>query len=258
MTQWTAFLRKEWIHLIRNGRLWISLAVFSFFGIMNPAITKLTPWMIKHFSSSFSESGLIVGQIRINALTSWSQFDKNYSLLLILFLLLFSSILTTEYQKKTLIPIVAKGMPRWKILTSKLVITLSVWTAGYWLCVIITYGYNAYFWNNTVICHLSSYCIFLYLTGVWMIFVLIAASAALTSNVAVLSVSALEFVIVYCLGMLNPLESYMPSYLIRGAGLLSGIRQPSDYTAAIFVLILFLLFHLGTALFFFHRSKLTS
>ena len=46
MIQWTAFLKKEWIEFTRSGRVWIVLAVCIFFGIMNPAIAKLTPWML--------------------------------------------------------------------------------------------------------------------------------------------------------------------------------------------------------------------
>ena len=94
MIQWTAFLKKEWIEFTRSGRVWIVLAVCIFFGIMNPAIAKLTPWMLEYFSDSFSEMGIVAGQVQIDAMTSWAQFDKNYSLLLILILLILSNLLT--------------------------------------------------------------------------------------------------------------------------------------------------------------------
>ena len=40
-----AFIKKEWMEQVRSGRLLILLILFTLFGIMNPAIAKLTPWM---------------------------------------------------------------------------------------------------------------------------------------------------------------------------------------------------------------------
>ena len=42
-----AFMKKEWMDLVRSGRLMILLVIFLLFGIMNPAIAKLTPWMME-------------------------------------------------------------------------------------------------------------------------------------------------------------------------------------------------------------------
>ena len=58
-------------------------------------------------------------EVRVDALTSWTQFYKNIPLALIIFLLIFSGILTVEYQKGTLINMITKGMNRWKILAAK-------------------------------------------------------------------------------------------------------------------------------------------
>ena len=37
-----AFLKKEWMEWNRTGRSWILMLVFVLFGIMNPALAKLT------------------------------------------------------------------------------------------------------------------------------------------------------------------------------------------------------------------------
>ena len=41
-----AFLKKEWMEMTRTGRMWILVLIFVLFGIMNPAMAKLTPWMM--------------------------------------------------------------------------------------------------------------------------------------------------------------------------------------------------------------------
>ena len=84
------------------------------FGIMNPAIAKLTPWMVDIMSDQLSGSGLVVGNVEVDALTSWTQFFKNMPIALVIFIIMFSGIMAAEYQKKTLINIVTKGMKRWK------------------------------------------------------------------------------------------------------------------------------------------------
>lgn len=40
-----AFMKKEWMENVRTGRIWILLILFGLFGVMNPAIAKLTPWI---------------------------------------------------------------------------------------------------------------------------------------------------------------------------------------------------------------------
>ena len=53
-----AFLKKEWMELVRTGRLLLLLLIFILFGIMNPAIAKLTPWMMEIMVEQHAESGL--------------------------------------------------------------------------------------------------------------------------------------------------------------------------------------------------------
>lgn len=46
MKQFTGFTKKEILEQVRSGKLFIILLIFIVVGIMNPAITKLTPWII--------------------------------------------------------------------------------------------------------------------------------------------------------------------------------------------------------------------
>ena len=54
MNAFIAFTKKEWLETIRSGKLVILTVLFLLFGIMNPAIAKLTPWMMELMSESLS------------------------------------------------------------------------------------------------------------------------------------------------------------------------------------------------------------
>ena len=72
-----AFLKKEWMEWNRTGRSWILMLVFVLFGIMNPALAKLTPWLMEALSDSLADTGLVTTAVQVDAMTSWTQFYKN-------------------------------------------------------------------------------------------------------------------------------------------------------------------------------------
>ena len=145
-----AFIEKEMMEQLRTGKFLIMVLLFVLFGIMNPAVAKLTPWLLETMSDSLAESGMSITVATVSAMDSWMQFFKNIPMALIAFVLLESSIFTKEYQRGTLILSLTKGLRRYKIVVSKAVVLIVLWTAAYWLCFGITYGYNAYFWDNAV------------------------------------------------------------------------------------------------------------
>ena len=126
MSAFTAFIKKEFLGLFRSGKAVILLLISVLFGIMNPAIAKLTPWMMESMADSMAETGLVVTAVEVDAMTSWTQFYKNAPMALIVFLLMFAGILTSEYQSGTLIGMVTKGISRWKILAAKKIMVLIV------------------------------------------------------------------------------------------------------------------------------------
>ena len=93
-----ALMRKEYREAIRTGRIMIIILLFVLFGIMSPAVAKLTPWMMEMLSDSMAESGLIVTNVQVDAMTSWMQFFKNIPIALIAFVLMFSDIFRSVYK----------------------------------------------------------------------------------------------------------------------------------------------------------------
>lgn len=238
MRQLLAFSKKEGMELVRTGKLWMLMILFALFGIMNPAVAKITPWLMDMMADSMADTGMTVTVVNVDAMTSWTQFYKNMPLAGVIFLLLFSGIVTAECQKGTLIPMVTKGLERWKVVTAKSFVLLAVWTGGYWMSYGITYGYNAWFWDNAIVqCPaFAAFC--LYLTGVWMISLLVMMSALLRSGSGALAAAGVIALAVYLAGLIPAVKEYTPVYLMSSAaGLLSGAEEPGEYLRAMSAVI---------------------
>ena len=234
MRQLSAFLRKEGMELIRTGKIWILLIIFILFS-MNPAIAKLTPWMVETMSDSLAESGMVLTEVKVNAMTSWNQFYKNISIALIIFALMLSGILTTEYQKGTLVNMLTKGLIRWKVVGAKSIASIGLWTVCYWLCYGITYGYNMYFWNNGIASHVAFAAFCVYLLGIWVMLLILLISTLLNTASGVLAVTGVAVIASYVAGMFGKIGEYLPIRLLSAGNLLAGSMSPEDFWKAIAV-----------------------
>lgn len=182
MRQLVTFTKKEFVELKRTNKLLVLGIVFLLFGIMNPAIAKLTPWLMETMANELESSGLFVKEVVVTALDSWMQFFKNIPMAVIVFVLMFSGILTNEYQKGTLINMVTKGLSRWKIIVSKLIVMLAAWSIGYWMCFGVTYVYNEYYWDNSIAKNLLPSVFVIYILGIWFTTMIILFSSIFRTN----------------------------------------------------------------------------
>ena len=230
-----AFMKKEWMEQIRSSRLMILGLIFLAFGIMNPAIAKITPWIMEMLAETMEESGLAVVEVKVDAMTSWTQFYKNVPMALIAFVLLQSNIFTKEYQSGTLILALTKGLERYKVVLAKTIVLISTWTAGYWLCYGVTYAYNAYFWDNSIASHLGMAALYWWLIGIWVIVLMILFSVMSSSNSGVLLGTGGVFFAVYLLSLIPKLKEYMPTQLMDGMNLLMKATEPGEYTKSLIV-----------------------
>ncbi|MBE6568143.1 MAG: ABC transporter permease [Ruminococcaceae bacterium] len=228
-----AFVRKEFLEQIRSTRLFIVGALFILFGIMNPAIAKLTPWLLKTLSDSLTETGIIVTDVNVTALDSWVQFFKNMPIGLIAFILLQSTVFTKEYQSGTLVLSLTKGLERYKVVLSKFFALLLLWTLGYFLCFGITYAYNAYFWDNSIAQSLLLSVISWWLFGIFTLSLLTLFSTLSVSSVGVLIGTGAVILASYLIGLLPKIGKYMPTSLTSGSALIYGGSDAKSYTASI-------------------------
>lgn len=251
-----AFLRKEWMELCRTGRLLILLLIFTLLGIMNPALAKLTPWLMETLSESLADTGLVITAVTVDAMTSWGQFYKNIPIGLIIFILISSGSFADEYQKGTLIPVVTKGLSRRKIVLAKAIMILASWTTLYLLCLGITYGYNAYFWDNGIAHHLFLAAALVWLFGVWVIALLVVFSAVAQNGTQVLLGVGGVVLGGYILSMFPKLSRFLPLKLMDGMSLLQGADHPGDYYAGIAAVGLMVFLCMVLAAVFFDRKQL--
>jgi len=232
-----AFIKKEFTEQLRSGRLMILGLLFVLFGIMNPAIAKLTPWLLETMADSLAESGMIVTDVKVGAMDSWVQFYKNIPMGLIAFVLLESSIFTKEYTSGTLILSLTKGLERYKVVISKAIVLTALWSLGYWLCFGITYGYNAYFWDNSVAHNLIFSVLCWWLFGVMVVALMVLFSTVSSSNTGVLLGTGGVVLAFYLIGLLPKCGKYLPTYLADGNSLIYGLAEATDYIPSLLIAV---------------------
>ena len=255
MKQLVAFIQKEFMEIVRNSKLLICGIIFALLGIMNPAIAKLTPWIIEMYSNT-SSSGIVFQKVEVTALTSWEQFYKNMPIAFIVFVLMFSGIVASELQKGTLINIVTKGMSRWKIMISKFVMMLVLWTGVYFLSYVITYFYNAFYWDNSIAKHIFFAVFCFYLFGVWLISLIILVSAFVDNSTTVSLGVGGGFIVSYLLGMVPKLQDYLPTKLMDSLILIVGQAEPGEYVPAIIIVLCLIIANLVLGIIFFNKKNL--
>lgn len=257
MRQLIAFIKKELLEQLRTGKVIILISIFCLFGIMNPAIAKLTPWLMEELmSDELAATGMVVSSVEVNALTSWTQFFKNMPLVLIIFIVMFSGILTTEYQKGTLIFVITKDLKRWKILVSKTALMITFWTLGCLISYGITYGYNVYFWDNSIVHNIGFSVFGFYLLGLWLITVMVLASVFAKSASLVTLFTGAAYLAGYLLSMIPKIKKFMPPYLMETTDLFTGTGSTEDYSAAVAVTLILTIVNIFISIVFFRKKNI--
>lgn len=256
MRSFIAFFKKEFLESFRSGKLILLGILFFAFGVMNPAIAKLTPWIIEILSEDLAQSGMTVTSVTVDALTSWTQFFKNIPMALIAFILIYSSIFTKEYEAGTLVLMLTKGVLRYKVLFAKSSLVMLLWTSGYWLCFAVTYGYNAYFWDNSVATGLMTATVNWWLFGIFALSLTILFSVISKNYSGVLLGTGAVVLSSYLLGLLPKISKYAPTALMKSSLLLIGQESAENYIEAVVVTVLLIIFCISVSIPVFNKKQL--
>lgn len=251
-----AFTKKEIKDQLRSNRVLVLGIIFIIFGIMNPAIAKLTPWLFEKMSDSLAESGIQVGKVTVDALMSWEQFFKNIPMGLIAFVLLESSIFTKEYQSGTLVLSLTKGLKRHNVVIAKTVVLVLLWTVCFWMCFGITYVYNDFYWDNSIAGNLmfSSFCWWFF--GIWVIMIMVLSSTLAQNGSGVLLGTGGVVFAIYLISMIPKVDKYMETMLTTGYSLTTGASKTSDYTVAVIVTLIVSVVFFVTGIIVFNKKRL--
>lgn len=252
MNQLVTFLKKEYFEQLKNHKCLVLIILFCIVGIISPAIAKLMPWLFEMF---LTDSGIIVENYQVDALTSWSQYFKNMQLILVIFVVMFSSILISEKQKGTLIILLSKGLKRKNVIISKTIILFIFWTIGYLLSLLITYGYTTYFFDSHIINSLSFTIFCFYLFGLYLCSLIILSSVFCNSVPAVIISIGIIFFTCYLLALIPALTTYFPTALINYTNLLSNINV-IDYLPVTIITSILTVLNLAGAIIGFKKSIL--
>ena len=226
------FYKKEITEIIRTYKALV-LGIISFImAIMNPLIAKLTPWLMEQLSDQMKEQGFQVGKITVTANHSWEQFQKNFSTLLIVIIIMLCSSYVKEYSKGTLIPLVTKGLTRTSVVLSKLLTQILLWTACFGVYLGVSWGYTAYYWNGPDAKLILWMSFFYWLFGLFLIAWIAFFSSFLISTMQVLMGVGIVYFIYMMLGMIGKIKEYLPTWLLSSGDILSKNQIASDYVIA--------------------------
>ena len=230
MSGYGAFIQKEWMENTRNYKLAIMLALFLIFGMLSPLSAKLMPELIAALTPDL--------QITITeptALDSWAQFYKNISQLgFSIMIILFSSCLSSEYAKGTLVNVLTKGLPRPAVVLSKFFTAAAIMTISYWLCYGITYAYTAYLWPNTSLPHTAFAAFAQWLAGILYLSIMILGCVIFKQAFSSVVFLLVASVLLSLSGIPTQIADYSPIVLVsKNMDLLSGSARLSDFAIPI-------------------------
>ncbi len=256
MRSFTAFFKKELLESARGWKLLLLGILFVAFGIMNPTIAKLTPWLMETLSDDLASTGMTLTAVTVDALSSWTQFFKNIPMLLIALVLLWGNTFTKEYRTGTLILMLTKGLARFKVLLAKTATVMLIWSAGYWLCFGVTYACNAYFWDNSIAIGLMPAAVNWWLFGMFVISLMILCSVLAKNEGIVLLATGGGVLVSYLVGLLPKLSPYFPTALMNSAKLLVGLEHASDYRASVLMTVILCVLCIVAAIPIFNKKQL--
>lgn len=256
MKGYLAFVKKELFEGLRTGKLLITALLFLLFGVMNPALAKITPWLLDLLSDQLAAAGMTLPPIEVNALTSWAQFYKNMPLMLLLFVVLFAGILANEYRKGTLIQVVTKGFPRKTLLAAKETVLIVYWLVGCSLSCAVTALGTLLFWKDDMVPHLALSFLAFLLFGLWILSLLFLFSAIFSSLSSTLLSIGGVLMLCYLAGIIPLTAKYLPTYLLDPTSLIAGSTTPGDFTAAFVITLLLTLAGFIAAFPLFRRKSL--
>ena len=235
MNGFSPFLKKEFFELYRKGRLLLFGILFLFFGIEAPALAKLTPALFKLMSDEFEQQGVIVKDVTSTAAASWDQFFGNLPVILIVFVIVFASSVTSEFSSGSIIPLLTKGLSRTAFMLSKLTIALITWSAGLWLCFGITYAYTAYYWKDDSVQSLIPTLLLWWLFSVMVICLMYFFASFAQTHIQVMIGTGCVVFVMSVIGVADPVKKYLPSTLTDSMNFCTGAQSISTIIPAIVI-----------------------
>jgi ABC-2 type transport system permease protein len=254
MKGYLAFLKKEIFEYVKTYKLLIMLMVFTVFGITNPLLAKLLPDILE----SLVEDNVIISLPEPTAFDAWTQFFKNATQMgLIVMVILFSGVLSSELSKGTLINLLTKGLSRTAVILSKYTCMVLVWTTSIALCFVLTYGYTVYLFPKDETSNLlfSVFCLWLF--GLFLLSALLFSAALTKSNYGCMLITGIVVVACMIMNIISSVHKYNPiSLATDNMGLIMNSIEVSSLYSAIMISCLLSLIFVSLSVVIFQKKPL--
>ena len=249
MKVFIALLKKEYLESIRNKKLFIMSFIFLFLGILGPVTAKISPEILK----SFLGEELAKGLQEPTFIDSWVQFFKNVTQLGFIFIaIIFSNYIVNEFSKKTLVNLVAKGLPRFQIVISKMVF------ASFIIYCLIFNIYTTYiFKENVEILLAIKASIAIWIFGLFLIILECFEGFIFRNTVGALSTLVIIVALQFLIGMYDKIAKFLPMFLISdNINFIKKSMSFSDYKYSITTTILLTILMIFTSIFVLNRKEI--
>jgi ABC-2 type transport system permease protein len=254
MKGYIAFTRKEIIEQIRTFKWLIIVTVFFIFGMLSPLTAKLMPIIL----SGMKVEGMEIIFPDPTAMDSYVQFFKNVTQMgIVVILLVFGGTLSNELTRGTLINILAKGLRRHTVILSKYTAALLLWTMGYVVASVTTYGYTLYLFGAFEVENLVFSLLCFWLFGCFVIALIFLSSTLTGGNFGGLILTALALVVMLMLNISPKVEKFNPITLAaKNVKLLAGLQQVEGMLITIWITISLTVLCLLLSMIFFNKKKI--
>ena len=211
MKGYIAFVKKEILESVRTFKLLIVIIAFFIFGMTSPLMAKLLPEII----GNLTVEGMTITLPEPTAIDAYGQFFKNMTQMgLIILILVFSGILSTEYSKGTLINVLTKGLSRYAVILAKYSVYLGLWTVSLAISFATAYGYTDYLFAQEGIVNLLPSVFCLWLFGSFLLSVITLAATLIKSNYGSMLMTVLVLGVLFFINIMPKLQKYNPLALV--------------------------------------------
>ena len=232
------FLKKEFKEYYRSGRLFIFGICALLFGLMNPAIAKLTPKLLEAMADSMKKTGMSIEISSVDASACWEQYYKNLPMLMIIMMIVFCGSFAKEYSKGTLLLVITKGYPRKKIYAAKAALMFSAYLASSLIYFGITWFYSGYYWDNSILSDIFPAAAIYWLFGLLIISLILFFSSFLSDTGGIIGATAGIVMVLYLLSIVPKIKKYLPVKLTEAQALLTKQADIGDFSFAIVLTLL--------------------
>lgn len=254
MRAYIAFIKKEWIDYLRNYKILIIIIVFAILGIISPLSAKFMPEIIKEFMPT----GVSIQLTEPSNIDSWTEFFKNISQMgMIVTIIIFSGVMSHEYEKRTLVNLITKGLSRKTVVAAKYTVVVLIWTISYWICFFIASIYTRYYFPEGKTTGLALAVFSFYFFGIMVFSIVMLGSISFKNIYGSLLFTAGFTVILFIINMFPKAIKWNPLQLANSnIKILQGILTFYDIKYSFVIMMSISLCALGLSIRIFNKKSL--